>query len=195
MRLSAVLALVALVAACSGSSPQASAPAVSPAPVASAPAGGGASRGTVGGGGGASIVPVGGGGGSSLAAAAAKVKDWCALLPNDVIAKFAPGAPPAAAGTYPNECGASNGTGALDFQLHDRVRHVGPNGGPGRRGRSGLAQFAYIDRPTRDEVELWVTLSADTGYGLFIDVAGHDGKDHKADAVAIAEAVLGKLAG
>jgi hypothetical protein len=124
---------------------------------------------------------------------ATNVKDWCALLPNDVIAKFAPGAAPASAGSYPNECGASNGTGALDFHYTTGFGTSLPSGTQGGEVVPGLAEFAYLDRPSKDEVELWVTLSADTGYGLFIDVAGHDGKDHKADAIAIAQAVLSKL--
>ena len=187
MRVVLALAAVSLVAACSGSSPQASTPLRPMRRAGSAPGAGGASSGS---GGGASSASVGG---SSVAGAAAKVKDWCVLLPNDIIAVFAPGAPPAAAGTYPNECGASNGTGALDFSYTTGFGTSLPAGAPGGEVVPGLAQFAYIDRPTKDEVELWVTLSADSGYGLFIDVAGHDGKDHKADAIAIAQAVLGKL--
>ena len=133
------------------------------------------------------------GGGASLADAAAKVTDWCALIPNDVVARFAPSAPPAAAGTYPGECGASNGVGALDF------RYTTGFGAfqipPGAEQVQGLGQGAYLDRPSQDEVELWVALQADPEVSLFIDVAGHDGKDHTDDAVAIARAIIANLGG
>jgi hypothetical protein len=191
----ALVAAIFLAAACGGSST----PAASGAR-ASAVAGGGTSGEAAGGGtsggppGGISSGPVAGAGGSSLADAAATVKDWCALLPNDVITGFAPGASPASAGTYPGECVASNGTGALDFHYNTGFGTSMPSGAPaGSEVVPGLAAFAYLDRPSKDEVELYVTLSPDSEWGLFIDVAGHDGKDHKADAVAIAQAVLAKL--
>lgn len=179
MRLSRVLVVAALVAACGGAPSPASAPAGSGAPSASAAAGGTASSG-----------PVDGGGGASLADAAAKVKDWCALLPADLISTFAPGAPPVTAGTYPGECTASNGVAALDFRYTTGFYGSQPSG---TESVPGLGQYAYLDRPAPDEVELWVALSADTDTGLFIDLAGHDGKDHKAEAVAIAQAILAKL--
>ena len=132
-----------------------------------------------------------GSGGSSLAGAAAKVSDWCAILPADLIAKFAPGSAAPAAGIYPGECGASNGTAALDFRYSTGF---GAFEIPSDAETvSGLGQAAYLDRPTADEVELWVALQVDPEVYLFIDMAGHDGKDHKADAVAVAQAILAKL--
>jgi hypothetical protein len=133
----------------------------------------------------------GGGGGGSVAAAAANVKDWCALLPADQIAKFAPGNSGVTKGVYPHECGATNGTAALEFQYTTGfTTFVVPANG---EAIDGLADGAYIDRPTADEVELWVRLADDSDYGLLIDLAGHDGKDHKADAVAMAQAILARL--
>ena len=117
--------------------------------------------------------------------------DWCALLPNDLILKFAPGAPPASKGTYPGECGASNGNAALDFRYETGF---GAYSVPaGAETIPGLGQGAYFDRPTPDEIELWVALQADPDVELFIDMAGHDGKDHKADAIAFAQAIIAKL--
>ena len=133
------------------------------------------------------------GGGASLAAAAAKVTDWCALIPNDVVARFAPGAPAVTAGTYPGECVASNGVGALDFRF---TTGFGAFEVPsGAETIPGLGESAYLNRPSADEVELWVALQANPEVSLFIDVAGHDGKDHKDDAVAIAQAIIATLGG
>jgi len=143
---------------------------------------------------GAGATPGAAGGGASLAAAAAKVTDWCALIPNDVVARFAPSAAPAAPGTYPGECGASNGVGALDFRYSKGFGHFEtPNPA---QVVSGLGLPAFAQSAGVDETQLWVVLedTADSNVDLFIDVAGHDGKDHLADAVAIAQAILAKLA-
>ena len=47
-----------------------------------------------------------------------------------------------------------------------------------------------------DDAYLTVYLSED-GYGsgevLYVEIAGHDGKDHRDDAIAVATAVLAKL--
>lgn len=184
-RRSLALVLVVVLAACSGGQAN--------------PPGGGSSAGTGSGGAGASAGTGGGGGGgggggsAGLAAAAAKVTDWCALIPMDVITPWAPSAPPVTKGVYPGECATSNGKAALDFRYSTGFGHFeSPNPAqvvPGL-GVSAFAQPAGVD-----EVQLWVVLE-DTDAGnaqLFIDVAGHDGKDHIADAVAIAQAVLGKL--
>jgi hypothetical protein len=177
MRIAFGFVIAVFVAACSGSQAPTSAPAGSAAPTVQGGAGGGGASG-------------GAGGGASVAAAAAQVKDWCALIPADIIATFAPSAPPVSAGTYPGECGASNGVSALDFQYT-----TGFNGSlpAGAENVPNVGQYAYLDRPSKDEVELWVALSSDSDRGLFIDLAGHDGKDHTAEAVAIANAILAKL--
>lgn len=175
-RLSTIALLVGLLAGCSGAASQ-------PAGGGGTPPAGQSPAASTGGGGGS--------GGSSLAGAAAKVSDWCAILPADLIAKFAPGSAAPAAGIYPGECGASNGTAALDFRYSTGF---GAFEIPSDAETvSGLGQAAYLDRPTADEVELWVALQVDPEVYLFIDMAGHDGKDHKADAVAVAQAILAKL--
>lgn len=187
-RLLAIMVLVPLFAACSGQGGGAGG-ATQPAQATSN--GGGATPGA--GGGGATAAS--GGGGASLAAAAAKVTDWCALIPSDVIARFAPSAPPAAKGVYPGECGASNGVGALEFRY---VTGFGPfeiPSGSYSKPMSGVGQAAYYDNPTVDEIELYVALQLDPEVSLFIDVAGHDGKDHQADAVDIANSIIAKLGG
>jgi hypothetical protein len=183
-RRSATLVLVFVLAGCST---QSGAPGDVPTGSQTASNGGGATSGPAT----TSGTPADGGG--SLAEAAAKVTDWCALIPNDVVARFAPSAPPAAAGTYPGECGASNGVGALDFRY---TTGFGAFETPsGAEPIPGLAQGAYVNRPSQDEVELTVALQADPEVSLFIDVAGHDGKDHTDDAVDIAKAIIAKLGG
>ena len=133
------------------------------------------------------------GGGASLAAAAAQVADWCTFIPIEIIARFAPSAPPAAAGSYPGECGASNGVGALEFRYQTGFGAFEIPAGAEQV--QGLGQGAYVDRPSVDEVELHVALQADPQVTLFIDVAGHDGKDHTDDAVDIAKAIITELGG
>jgi len=183
---SAVLVLVLFLAAC-GSAQVAPPGADSSVAPAAGGAGGTASKAP---GSGATQGPAGG---VSLADAAAKVTDWCALIPNDVVARFAPSAPPAAAGTNPGECLASNGVGALDFQYHTGF---GAFEIPAATELvQGLGQGAYLDRPSKDEVELTVALRSDPVVGIFIDVAGHDGKDHKDDAIAMAKAIIARLGG
>ena len=185
-----VMALGALLAACS----PAAQPGGSGTPAGATGAGGGgggttaASQSPAGGGGGGGG---GGAGGAGLADAAAKVTDWCALIPTDVVAKFAPGAPAPTTAGYPTECFASNGTGALDFRYSTGFGAFDTPSGA--ETVDGVGAAAYLDRPSQDEVELWVALQVDPEVYLFIDVAGHDGKDHKADAVALAQAVIAKL--
>ena len=195
MRIALGFVIVALVAACSGSQSPTSVPAGTVTPAAQGSAGGAGSNGNAGGAG--SNGNAGGagsngnaGGGATVAAAAEQVKDWCALLPADVIAKFAPSAPPVHAGVYPGECDASNGVSALQFQYTTGFDGTQPSG---TEKVPNIGLYAYLDRPSQDEVELWVALSTESGRGLFIDMAGHDGKDHTAEAVAIANAILAKL--
>ena len=182
-----VMALGALLAACSS----AAQPGGSGTPASASAAAGGGGGGTTAAGQPSAGGGGGGAGGAGLADAAAKVTDWCALIPTDVVAKFAPGAPAPSTAGYPTECFASNGTGALDFRYSTGFGAFETPSGT--ETVDGIGAAAYLDRPSQDEVELWVALQVDPEVYLFIDVAGHDGKDHKADAVALAQAVIAKL--
>jgi len=182
-----VMALGALLAACSS----AAQPGGSGTPASASAAAGGGGGGTTAAGQPSAGGGGGGAGGAGLADAAAKVTDWCALIPTDVVAKFAPGAPAPSTAGYPTECFASNGTGALDFRYSTGFGAFETPSGT--ETVDGIGAAAYLDRPSQDEVELWVALQLDPEAYLFIDVAGHDGKDHKADAVALAQAVIAKL--
>ncbi|MGH2967275.1 MAG: hypothetical protein ACRDMH_18100 [Solirubrobacterales bacterium] len=56
----------------------------------------------------------------------------------------------------------------------------------------GLAEGAYLQTQFVDDSYLQVILTKDRG-ALYVEVADHDGKDHKNDAIAVAQAVLAQL--
>ncbi|MGZ5408329.1 MAG: hypothetical protein ACXWDG_11170, partial [Aeromicrobium sp.] len=64
---------------------------------------------------------------------------------------------------------------------------------PGAESIPGLGQAAYFERLLPDDAYLTVTLGGDSGAVMYVEVAGHDGKDHRDDAIAVAQAVLVKL--
>ena len=76
---------------------------------------------------------------------------------------------------------------------------VGPADGRSGDAISGLAGAGYLERldPTSTgDVYLTVVLGNDdhgTNHNLHVTVAGHDGKDHKDDAVALAREVIAQL--
>ena len=132
----------------------------------------------------------GGAGGSSLVAAAAKVTDVCPLVPADLAAKLVPGASSPQSQTFPPfKCTITNGTSVLEVTLG-----AYDTGGPvtGAEVIPGLAAGGYLERPAADDAYLIVLLDKDQGE-LYVEVAGHDGKDHKDDAIAVANQVLARL--
>lgn len=136
-----------------------------------------------------------GGGGSSLSAAAAKVTDACSLVPADLIQKLVPGASAPLSEQFPKRCTFSNGTSALGVT-------IGPGPSEAVQGAefvSGLAEAAYLERldpVDKGDAYLTVIVGKDPNginYNLNVEVAGHDGKEHKDDAVNVASAVLERL--
>lgn len=134
----------------------------------------------------------GGAGGASLAEAAVAVTDACTLLPTDLAAKLIPGASaPQSQLFVPLKCNVSNQVAALEITIDRGSGAVEPI--PGAEVIPGLGEAAYLERPIPDDAYLTVVLSKDLIAALHIEVAGHDGKDHKDDAIAVAQAVLAKL--
>jgi hypothetical protein len=129
--------------------------------------------------------------GASLVAAAAKVTDVCSLMPADLAAKLVPGAsPPQSQKFAPFKCTITNGTSVLEVTLG-----AYDTGGPvnGAELIPGLAAGGYFERlGGPDDAYLTVLLSQDQGE-LYVEVAGHDGKDHKDDAIAVAQYILARL--
>ena len=139
-------------------------------------------------------APVDSGGGSSLVDAAAKVKDVCALVTADVADKVVPSAPPPKSQTFfPLMCTYVSGQVQLQVTLASADTGVG--GGvppPGTEPVPGLGAGATVAHPGPDETYLTVRLATDQG-GLYVDIYDPSGKDRKADAIAVAQAVLAKL--
>ncbi len=60
----------------------------------------------------------------------------------------------------------------------------------------GLAEGGYLERldpHSRGDTYLTVILGKDPKGLLHVEVAGHDGKDHKEDAIAVAREILSRL--
>ncbi len=132
----------------------------------------------------------GGAGATSLVEAAAKVKDVCTLLPTDLAAKIVVGGTAPESQLFPPlRCRVSNGTSVLEITLavFDAVDPLVPN-----ESIPGLGAGAYLQTQFIDDSYLKVLLSKEQG-ALYVEVAGHDKKDHKDDAIAVAKAVLAKL--
>jgi hypothetical protein len=134
---------------------------------------------------------------SSYAAAAAKLEDVCPLMPADFVQRLAPGAYPPSKERYPLRCTVRNDKSALEITFE-----TGPDEPvKGAEFIAGLAKGGYLERldpHDRGDVYLTVILGrdeSDINRNLHVEVAGHDGRDHKDDAIQVARAVLGKLNG
>ena len=64
---------------------------------------------------------------------------------------------------------------------------------PGAEHVPGIAADAFLERPVEDDAYLTVVLGRDPDAVLYVEVAGHDGKDHKQDAIDVANAIIAKL--
>jgi hypothetical protein len=128
--------------------------------------------------------------GSSLVAAAAAVTDVCPLVPMDLVASIVPDASAPQSQTYPPyRCTISNGTSVVEVTIaaYDAVDPLIPN-----ERVAGLGAVAYLQEQQPDNAYLKVVLDP-AGGAIYVEVAGHDGKDHADDAIAIARRVLDAL--
>jgi len=145
---------------------------------------------SIGGGPGGGAASQAAAGGDSLAVRAQKVTDACTLLPTDLAAKLVPGgAAPQSQKFPPFQCTVSNQVQVLQITVggYDSVGPVN-----GAEPVSGLGSAAYYEASFVDDAYLTIDLSPDEG-AIYVEVAGHDGKDHKADAIAVAQYVLAHL--
>jgi hypothetical protein len=132
----------------------------------------------------------GGSGGASLVDAASKIKDPCTVTPMELAAQIVPGGQVVGQPSpFPPRCTYTNNTSVLEITIG-----AYDTGGPvtGAEQIPGLAAGGYLTRPTPDDAYLTVLLAPDQGE-LYVEVAGHDGKDHKDDAVAVAQRILAAL--
>ena len=135
------------------------------------------------------------GAGSPYAAAVAKLTDACPLMPAAYVEKLAPGAYAPTNERYPLRCTVRNDKSALEITFDN-----GPDDPvKGAEFIAGLAKggyLEYLDPVSRGDAYLTVILGEDENainHNLHVEVAGHDGKDHKEDAIAIARDVLAHL--
>jgi hypothetical protein len=142
-------------------------------------------------------VAGGAGAAAGAATAAAKVTDACSLVPADLAQRLVPGASPPQSEQFPLRCTLSNGKSALGITFD-----TGPDEPvKGAEFIPGLAGGGYLERldpVSRGDAYLTVILGKDsngTNRNLHVEVAGHDGKDHKDDAIAVAREILGRLRG
>lgn len=133
--------------------------------------------------------------GPSFAAAAAKVTDACSVMPVDLTQKIVPGGSSPQSEKFPLRCTVTNGKSVLEIEID-----TGP-AEPVRGAEfiSGLAEGGYLERldpVSRGDTYLTVILGKDpngTNRNLHVEVAGHDGRDHKDDAIAVAREILARL--
>lgn len=135
------------------------------------------------------------GDGSSYAVAAAKVTDACMLMPADLLKKIVPNANAPTREQYPRRCNVSNGTSVLEITFETGIATpVDPINGA--EFIPGLAEGGYLERLdpyAKGDIYLTVILGKDPKGLLHVEVAGHDGKDHKDDAIAVARYILAHL--
>ena len=135
------------------------------------------------------------GGRPSYAAAVAKLTDACTLLPADLVKKIVPNADAPIRDQILKRCSVSNGTSVLEITLETgAITPTDPVNGA--EFVPGLALGGYLERldpKDRGDTYLTVILGKDPNGLLHVEVAGHDGKDHKDDAIAVARDILAHL--
>jgi hypothetical protein len=132
-----------------------------------------------------------GGSGASIADAAIKVTDWCTLMPADLAAKLVPGASAPQSQLFPPlKCTVSNQVSVLEITF---LSSASTDPVAGADPVDGVGEAAYLEEPFPDDAYLTVMLGGGSRAVMYVEVAGHDGKDHSDDAIAVAEAVIAQL--
>ena len=134
---------------------------------------------------------------SKYAASAAQVTDACTLLPPpELLKKIVPGANAPQGEQYPRRCSVSNGTLVLEITIETgMIVSVDPVNGA--EFVPGLAAGGYLERLDpydKGDTYLTVILGKNPRGLLHVEVAGHDGKDHKDEAISVARDILTALA-
>ncbi len=119
----------------------------------------------------------------------------CEAHRRDYVQKLIPGASAPEKERYPLRCTVRNDRSALEITFD-----TGPDEPvKGADFVAGLAKAAYLERldpVSRGDAYLIVILGkddTDINRNLHVEVAGHDGKDHKDDAIAVAKDILAHL--
>ena len=127
--------------------------------------------------------------GGSLVDAARAVTDACAVTPMDLIAPLVPGASSSQASASPSRCTVTNQVQTVEITIAPDDAVDAP---AQAETVSDLGVAAYLQTKGPDDAVLKVVLDP-SGGAIYVHVAGHDGRDHAEDAVAIARAVLARL--
>jgi len=116
-------------------------------------------------------------------------------MPAELVKKIVPNANAPTREEYPCRCNVSNGTSVLEITIETGIIvPVDPINGA--EFIPGLAEGGYLERldpHSTGDIYLTVILGKDPKGLLHVEVAGHDGKDHKEDAIAVARDVLRQL--
>jgi hypothetical protein len=116
-------------------------------------------------------------------------------MPAELVKKIVPNANAPTREEYPRTCNVSNGTSVLEITIETGIIvPVDPINGA--EFIPGLAEGGYLERLdpySKGDTYLTVILGKDPNGVLHVEVAGHDGKDHKDDAIAVARDVLRQL--
>src|SRR3989442_5381765 len=133
--------------------------------------------------------------GPSFAAEAARITDACTVMPANLTQKIVPGGSPPQSEKFPRRCSVSNGKSVLEITIETGpITPVDPVNGA--EFIPGLAEGGYLERldpVAKGDSYLTVILGKDPNGLLHVEVAGHDGKDHKDDAIAVARDILAHL--
>ena len=132
---------------------------------------------------------------ATLAGAAGKITDACSVMPADLIQKIVPGGAAPQSEQFPRRCSVSNGKSVLEITIETGL--ITPTDPvKGAEYIPGLALGGYLERldpASRGDTYLTVILGKDPNGLLHVEVAGHDGKDHKDDAIGVARDILARL--
>jgi len=178
MKRIAVLAVVFLFAACSGTPPASTGGPATNAPAATT-APGGTGGGT-------------GGSGSILDAATAAAAHLCNLLPTELVPQIVPSPPPPTEQQFPPTCTVYGPNSSIQIEL-DLAIPLGDTP-QGATAIPNLGQGAFLELLTPKDPYLSVALTKELGV---LHVGGNfpDDTDHTEVLVNVAKAVLAKLGG
>ncbi len=112
-------------------------------------------------------------------------------MPTDLVAKIVPNAAaPQSQLFIPLKCTVSNQTSVVEITF---LSSATTDPVPGAEPIPGLGAAAYLEQFSPDDPYLTIVLSPDSQAVMYVEVAAHDGQDHKDDAIAVAQAVIAQL--
>ena len=134
------------------------------------------------------------GSGSPVAQAASQVKNPCTVMPSELVKQHIPDAAAPHQGPEPSHCSMSNGKSVVEIIMSGGFGE--PDAPSPSETVAGVGEKAWVQEQQADDAYLVVFLGkvAQGSYrSLFVEYAGHDGKSHKDDAIAIARQIISTL--